>query len=78
MLVRDHKGTPSFWVIGIDRKEDISAAEKEIQYLFLIFALIAVLLSFLFDLFFKRQFSNRIKRLQREIEAIRDEKGQKG
>ncbi len=78
MLVKDHIGTPSFWVIGIDKKEDTSAAEKKIQYLFLIFALIAVILSFLYDLFFKCQFSDRMKRLQREIEAIRDEKGQKG
>ncbi|NLD05545.1 MAG: hypothetical protein GX672_06590, partial [Synergistaceae bacterium] len=78
MLVKDHSGTPSFWVRGIDKKEDIAAAEKKIQYLFLIFAVIAVLLSFLYDFFFKHAFSNRMKRLQREVEAIRDEKGHKG
>lgn len=77
MLVKDHSGTPSFWVVGIDRKEDIAAAEKKIQELFLIFALISVILSFLYDFFFKHQFSNRIKRLQREVEAIRDEKSRK-
>jgi response regulator RpfG family c-di-GMP phosphodiesterase/sensor domain CHASE-containing protein len=78
MLVKDHSGTPSFWVIGIDKKQDITAAEKRIQYLFLIFAVIAILLSFLYDLFFKYAFSNRMKKLQRETEAIRDEKGHKG
>jgi len=78
MLVKDHSGTPSFWVRGIDKKEDIAAAEKKIQFLFLIFGVIAVLLSFLYDLFFKHAFSNRMKRLQREVEAIRDEKGHKG
>lgn len=74
MLVRDHSGTPSFWVVGIDKKEDIAAAEKKIQYLFLIFAVIVVLLSFLYDLFFKKSFSERIDKLQREIETIRDKK----
>ena len=78
MLVKDHSGTPSFWVRGIDKKEDIAAAEKKIQFLFLIFGVIAVLLSFLYDFFFKHAFSNRMKRLQREVEAIRDEKGHKG
>ena len=78
MLVKDHSGIPSFWVIGIDKKQDIAAAEKKIQYLFLIFAVIAILLSFLYDLFFKYAFSNRMKKLQRETEAIRDEKGHKG
>ena len=78
MLVKDHSGTPSFWVIGINKKQDIAAAEKRIQYLFLIFAVIAILLSFLYDLFFKYAFSNRMKKLQRETEAIRDEKGHKG
>ncbi|MGD9666197.1 MAG: HD domain-containing phosphohydrolase [Synergistaceae bacterium] len=78
MLVKDHSGTPSFWVVGIDKKEDIAAAEKQIQFLFLIFGVIAVLLSFLYDFFFKHAFSNRMKRLQREVEAIRDEKGHKG
>ncbi len=78
MLVRDHSGTPSFWVRGIDKKVDIAAAEKKIQYLFLVFALIAILLSFLYDLFFRHIFSDRMKRLQREVEAIRDEKGHKG
>lgn len=78
MLVKDHSGIPSFWVRGIDKKVDIAAAEKKIQYLFLVFALIAILLSFLYDLFFRHIFSDRMKRLQRELEAIRDEKGHKG
>ncbi|MDD4160184.1 MAG: CHASE4 domain-containing protein [Synergistaceae bacterium] len=78
MLVKDHSGTPSFWVRGINKKEDIAAAEKKIQYLFLIFAVIAVILSFLYDFFFKHVFSNRMKKLQNEVEAIRDEKGHKG
>ncbi len=78
MTVKDHSGTPSFWVIGIEKKEDIAAAEKRIQFLFLIFAVVAILLSFLYDFFFKHAFSNRMKRLQREVEAIRDEKGHKG
>ena len=78
MLVKDHSGTPSFWVVGIDKKEDIAAAEKEIQYLFLIFAAIAILLSFLYDLFFKKVFSDRMNKLQSEIETIRDNKLTKG
>ena len=78
MLVKDHSGTPSFWVVGIDKKEDIAAAEKEIQYLFLIFAAIAILLSFLYDLFFKKSFSDRMNKLQSEIETIRDNKLTKG
>ncbi len=78
MLVKDHSGTPSFWVVGIDRKEDITAAEKQIQILFLFFALIAVFISFIYDFFFKGQFSNRMKKLQKEVEAIRDEKSHKG
>lgn len=78
MLVKDHSGTPSFWVVGIDKKEDIAAAEKEIQYLFLIFAAIAILLSFLYDLFFKKVFSNRMNKLQSEMETIRDNKLTKG
>ena len=78
MLVKDHSGTPSFWVVGIDKKEDIAAAEKEIQYLFLIFAAIAFLLSFLYDLFFKKVFSDRMNKLQSEIETIRDNKLTKG
>lgn len=78
MLVKDHSGTPSFWVRGIDKKKDITATEKKMQYLFLIFAGIAVLLSFLYDFFFKNEFSNRMKKLKKEIEAIRDEKHHKG
>jgi len=78
MLVKDHSGTPSFWVVGIDKKEDIAAAEKKIQYLFLIFAAIAVLLSFLYDFFFKKVFSDRMNKLQKEIETIRDKKLSKG
>ncbi len=78
MLVKDHGGTPSFWVVGIDKREDIAAAEKKIQILFLIFAVIAVLISFLYDRLVKGAFADRMKRFQSEIEAIRDEKTYKG
>ena len=78
MLVKDHKGEPSFWVVGIAQKEDISAAERKLQRMFLLFAAIAVLLCLLTDLMFNRSFSLRLRRLQKEIEAIRDEAAPRG
>ncbi len=78
MLVKDHSGIPSFWVMGVAQKEDTSAAERNIQQLFLIFAGLVLLLCVLYDFFFKHMFSNRMRKLQREIEIIRDETVQKG
>ena len=78
MLVKDHAGIPSFWVIGVAQKEDTSAAERKIQQLFLMFAGLALVLCLLYDLMVKHIFSNRMRRLQKEIETIRDENEHKG
>lgn len=77
MLVRDHKNTPLFWVVGISPKEDLSATERKLQKMFLLFAGFAILLCLLADLMFKSSISNRIRRLHKEIEVIRDETGPK-
>lgn len=76
-LVKDHSGNPSFWVVGIERKIDTSASERTMQYLFLIFSVFAIMLCFLYDFMVKNAFSSRMRRLQGEIEAIRDESSQK-
>lgn len=73
MLVRDHRGAPAFWVMGILPKQDITETERKMQILFLMIAAGAIFLCFVFDIFFKRTFTNRMKRLQNEVEAIRDE-----
>ncbi len=74
MLVRDHGGAPVFWVKGISKKEDTSDAERKIQELFLIVAGLTLVICVLYDLLFKRIFYNRMSRLQKEAEDIRDEK----
>lgn len=73
MIVKDHSGIPSFWVIGIEAKEDIAAAERYMQYLFLAFAVGSLIVCFIYGFFVKRAFSDRMKRLQAEMEAIRDD-----
>lgn len=73
MLVNDNNGIPAFWVAGITPKVDVSAADRKLQKLFLLMAFVSIVLVFLFGLFFKEQLTTRIKRLQGEIEAIRDE-----
>jgi len=78
MLVKDHSGVPSFWVLGVAQKEDISAAEYKIQMLFLLFAGLAVLLCVLYGVRVKYAFSDRMRKLQHEIEIIRDETEHKG
>ena len=73
ILVRDHAGAPAFWISGITSNVDIKSAERELQMLFFILAVAALFVVLLFGIFMKHQVTNRMKRLQREIEAIRDE-----
>ena len=73
LLVRDHAGSPAFWISGISQNVDIKSAERELQILFSILAIAALFVVFLFGFFMKHQITNRMKRLQHEIEAIRDE-----
>ena len=75
ILVRDHAGVPAFWISGIAPNVDIKSAERELQILLFILAVAALFVVFLFGFFMKFQITNRMKRLQREIEAIRDESG---
>lgn len=73
ILVRDHAGNPAFWISGIAPKVDIKSADKQLQRLFMALALIALVIVYIFGLFMKYQVTNRMKRLQKEIEMIRDE-----
>ena len=75
MLVRDHSGTPAFWVSGVFKKQDIAAAERKMQNLFLLFAAAALILVCFGDRVFKRTISDRISRTQHEMEALRDDAG---
>lgn len=77
MLVRDHGGAPVFWVKGISKKEDTSEAERKLQELFLLVAGLTLVICVVYDLIFKHIFYNRMSRLQKEAEDIRDEKSGK-
>lgn len=78
MLVNDHFGMPSFYVVGITQKEDTSASERMLQYMFLIFAAAAIIVCIMWDFLFKSLFSRRMTKLQQEMEAIRDDPAVKG
>ncbi|MDL2297760.1 hypothetical protein LJC40_01245 [Synergistaceae bacterium OttesenSCG-928-D05] len=71
-LVRDHRGDPSFWVIGIMKKTDLSDVERKMQKLFLLLAGVAVLFCLLYDRFFKLAFTDKVDRLRDEIVRTRD------
>ena len=58
---------------NIGEPKAAAAAERELQILFSILAIAALFVVFLFGFFMKHQITNRMKRLQHEIEAIRDE-----
>ena len=72
MLVKDHTGSPSFWVRASSPREDTSDVEKKMQLLFLAIAACVVLLCCGFDFVLKRILYDRIKRLQEEAEAIQE------
>lgn len=73
MLVKDHMGVPSFWIRGTAPREDTSAIEKRMQYLFLILAACVLLLCCAIDFVLKHILYNRLKTLEDEAEAIRDD-----
>lgn len=72
MLVKDHRGIPSFWIRGTAPREDTSEIEKKMQYLFLLLAACVLLLCCGFDLVLKHIFYNRVKRLEEETKAMLD------
>jgi len=78
LLVKDHSGTPAFWVDGVTQKEDISLSERRLQNLFALFVAAAALLIILGDRVFKHTISDRIQRTQHEMEALRDENSEGG
>jgi response regulator RpfG family c-di-GMP phosphodiesterase/sensor domain CHASE-containing protein len=71
-LLRDDRGTPALWITAISPKIDIPARELELQELFAIFAVIALILCFIFDRLFRKNFSKRMAQLQKESEDLRD------
>ncbi|MDO5563443.1 MAG: CHASE4 domain-containing protein [Synergistaceae bacterium] len=77
MLVRDTAGTPSFWVLGTAQRTNIMNAEKHLQFLFIALAALSILLCCLFDQIMKATFFNRMTRLQKEVESVRDESAPK-
>lgn len=69
-LIRDYAGNPAFWISGISSNTDIREAERRLQMLFLVLAAAAILLILLFGLFMKRQVTNRIGKLNGEVEKL--------
>ncbi|MDO5114546.1 MAG: CHASE4 domain-containing protein [Synergistaceae bacterium] len=76
ILIKDYTGGAAFWVSGIAPKVDIRDTDRKLQQLFLFLAFVCIIIVLIFGVFFKHQLSDRIKKLQHEIEAIRDESGE--
>lgn len=71
MLVKDHNGVPSFWVCCNAEKQDISATEKKLHYLFLLFGAVALVICLFFDVLFSQCVTKRLKRMNEELESTR-------
>ena len=71
-LMRDDRKDPALWITATSPKQDIPAQELQLQELFAIFAIIALILCVIFDKLFSKNFSKRMVRLQKESEDLRD------
>lgn len=73
ILIRDAGGQPAAWVTGVFQKEDISAAERQIQHMFLLFAAVGLLFGFIIDQIHKRMIWNRLARIHAELQVPRED-----
>lgn len=71
-LIKDINGNPAFWIAGVSTKGDIASAERQIQYMFLLFAIVGLAFCVLSDRIGKRLIWDRLTRLQQELRYAKD------
>lgn len=71
-LIKDINGEPAFWISGASTKWDTSSAERQIQFMFLLFAVVGLAFCVLSDRIGKRLIWDRIARLQLELRDSKD------
>lgn len=72
-LMRDYEGAPAFWISGIAPNINTEKAERQLDIVFAILAVCSLAVVWVFGRFMNSRVTKRLKKLQHEVEVIRDE-----